>query len=70
MTWHWPVLYVCIGLIGMLLTDDSVQAHDPDNPMGTRVMMCALWPVVVVALVVLTVWYWFEDDDDDQDTGW
>ena len=70
MTWHWPTLYVCIGLIGMLVSDDDVQKHDPDNPMGTRVMMSVFWPVVIVVLIFYTVRYWFEDDDDDQDAGW
>lgn len=66
MTWHWPAIYLCIGLIGILVTDDGVQKHDPDNPMGVRVMMCIFWPMVVVAVVFFTVWYWFEEDDD----GW
>ena len=65
MTWHWPVLYLCIGLIGMLLTDDSVQSHEPDNPMGTRVLMCTFWPVAVVAVICMAVYYMFEDGDDD-----
>lgn len=64
MDWHWPTLYICIGLIGMLLGDDDIQEQNPNNPWGVRILMCTFWPVVVVSLVLYVVRYWFEEDDD------
>ena len=67
MTWEWAILYVCVGLIIILLGDDTIRLQTrKTNPVGTRVLLVALWPLVVLLVLGVTVWVFctgLEDDD-------